>query len=129
MYLADPIVWLQGESHLHVHCSVQSKTFVHVSWSIKYQQSFIDQGKTASKKLYRGPLQLLGSKDRLSQIINVDVLLPSWRMSQVLACWRPHAAGAGLHPSPHPQRLLLGPLPEVNINISQLESYFLRMLT
>ena len=63
MYLADPIVWLQGESHLHVHCSVTSKTFVHVSWGIKYPRAFIDQGKTVSKKLYRGPLQLLGRED------------------------------------------------------------------
>ena len=59
--LLDPIVWLQGESHLHVHCSVVSKTFVHVSWDIKYPQVLIDQAnKKIIKKLYRGPLQLLG---------------------------------------------------------------------
>ena len=128
MFCADPKVWLQGESHLHVQCSVKSKTIVHVSWGIKYPQAFIDQGKnTASKKLYRGPLQLLGRKywlDEIGPIDSLDVLAPSWRMFEVLACWRPHVAGSRLHPSPHPQRLLLRPLPEVNITYYMLWKYF-----
>ena len=57
----DPIVWLQGESHLHVHCTVSSKTFVHVSWQLKYPQVIKDQENSDSRsRLYRGPLQLLG---------------------------------------------------------------------
>ena len=39
-------------------------------------------------------------------------------MFEVLACWRPHAAGAGLQPSPHTQCLLLRLLPEVTTYLS-----------
>ena len=59
--MSDPLVWLQGESHLHIHCVVRSETFVHVSWQLKYPQVVIDKESSEVKpRLYRGPLQLLG---------------------------------------------------------------------
>ena len=109
MFCADPKVWLQGESHLHVQCSVKSKTIVHVSWGIKYPQAFIDQGKkTVSKKLYRGPLQLLGRKYWLDEIGPDVVLMSSHPAGGCLKYWR-----VG-------DPMLLGPVstPHLTLNVS-----------